>query len=158
MSTSFESRPDDGSVISLNDNERGPIDVNLRTHEDDFTYANEMYKAHREYVVHEDDFVNQRTTWAITIESFVIAIFGLTYQKKMEGLLTFHGLDDKKTTSAAIKINQFVELFDQRLNMIAVFGFAVAVISGIAVYAAQRSIFGVNTAWKKEMPQEEVLQ
>jgi hypothetical protein len=33
--------------------------------------------------------------------------------------------------------------------MIAVFGFAVAVISGIAVYAAQRSIFGVNTAWKK---------
>lgn len=117
---------------------------------DEHEHANNLYTAHRDYIVHEDDLVNQRTTWAITIESFVIAIFGLAYQKKMEGLLAFFGLDEDKKSFSVEVMKTFDHVFDQFLIMIAVFGLIVAMISGVAVYAAQRAIKVLGEHWEAE--------
>lgn len=123
-----------------------PAEVGRADHEN----ANNMYKAYRDYIVHEDDLVNQRTTWSVTIEAFVIGIFGLTYQKKMEGLITFFGLDDKRTGFSINKMKEVVDVFDEFLIIIAVFGIGIALISGVAVYAAQHAIQKLGERWEDQ--------
>jgi hypothetical protein len=120
-------------------------------------HANNVYRAYRDYIVHEDDLVNQRTTWSITIQAFVIAIFGLTYQKKMESIVSFYGLDDKTTNYTLELLNKLVIQFDQFLLIIAIFGLVVASISGAAVYAAQRAIRFVSLKWTSECSGKQVF-
>jgi hypothetical protein len=44
----------------------------------------EIYELFRSYVKHEDTLIDHRTTWLIYIQSFLLATFGFSYQKKFE--------------------------------------------------------------------------
>jgi hypothetical protein len=44
----------------------------------------ELYLNYRDYIKHENILINYRTTWLITIQSFLITTFGFSYQKKFE--------------------------------------------------------------------------
>jgi hypothetical protein len=46
--------------------------------------AEEIYSIFREYIQHEDNLINQRTIWLMSVQSFLIATFGFSYQKKFE--------------------------------------------------------------------------
>ena len=61
----------------------------------------EVYKIHRDYLEHEDELVHHRTTALITIQSFLIATFGFTYQKKYEIAEKLFS-QDKSLTPAAL--------------------------------------------------------
>lgn len=39
----------------------------------------DLYKVYRSYIEHEDDLINQRTTWFIQLHSFLIASYGITF-------------------------------------------------------------------------------
>ena len=43
-----------------------------------------LYETYRGYIIHEDDLINSRTTWLITIQSVLFGIFGFTCQKYLE--------------------------------------------------------------------------
>ena len=149
--TSLHERPARGEPLDTGGLDRRPDGAASAAGQDErqspYEHAHNVYKAYRDYIVHEDDLVNQRTTWSITIQSFVIAIFGLTYQKKMEGIITFYGLDDKNIALPIQSMRDLAWQFDLFLLGIAFFGLAVASISGAAVYAAQRAIRFVSTGW-----------
>lgn len=46
----------------------------------------ELFNLYRDYLKHEDGLINYRTTWLVSVQSFLIATFGLSYQKKFEVL------------------------------------------------------------------------
>lgn len=50
----------------------------------------ELFSLYRDYLKHEDNLINQRTTWLITIQSFLIATFGFSYQNRFTGLITIY--------------------------------------------------------------------
>jgi hypothetical protein len=52
-------------------------------------YYQELYVLYRDYIKHEDELINARTSWMINIQSFLIATFGFSYQKKFEMVSLF---------------------------------------------------------------------
>jgi hypothetical protein len=49
----------------------------------DFEYP-KLFEVYRDYVKHEDNLKNFRSTWNITIQSFLVATYGFTIQKMLE--------------------------------------------------------------------------
>lgn len=155
MSISLGSRHGGAGPSSNNDNEAVPDGPSPTANAagnvaPDLEHAHNLFEAHRGYIVHEDELVNQRTTWSITIQAFAIAIFGLTFQKKIEVVTAFYGLSDKPIAITAQTAEKLLDQFDQFMVMVSAFGLAVAAISGVAVYAAQRSIQIVEGRWRAE--------
>jgi hypothetical protein len=44
----------------------------------------QLYNIYRDYVKHEDNLINNRMTWLLSIHGFLYATYGLTLQKKFE--------------------------------------------------------------------------
>ena len=107
--------------------------------------ASQLYTAFRAYLSHEDDLIHQRTTWSITIQSFVIATFGFTFQKQMEIVAK---QSEPASSSLKAELSNVLAQYDHFLVALAVFGLTVAVISGAAVYAAQSAITRLVTLWQ----------
>jgi hypothetical protein len=109
--------------------------------------ANTVYTAYRSYVVHEDDLVHQWTTWSIAIQTFAVATFGLIYQRQLDALVALSGPGSHLTPELTdLLINQYRAV----LFLVASFGLGVSAISGVAVYAAQRSIKHLEHRWYRE--------
>jgi hypothetical protein len=43
----------------------------------------QIYTVFRQYLIHEDDLINQRTTWSLNIQAFIIVAFGLAFQNSI---------------------------------------------------------------------------
>lgn len=52
-------------------------------------YYQELYVLYRDYIKHEDELINARSGWMINIQSFLIATFGFSYQKRFEIITSF---------------------------------------------------------------------
>jgi hypothetical protein len=75
-------------------------------------YYQELYVLYRDYIKHEDELINARISWMINIQSFLIATFGFSYQKKFEVVSLFidkmrSGRDEKFSHS---KLNNFKDI------------------------------------------------
>ena len=46
-------------------------------------HVHTLYKQYREYIVHEDNLINHRSTWIYMIQSFLVASYGFAI--KLEG-------------------------------------------------------------------------
>jgi hypothetical protein len=112
---------------------------------DETDHAAALYTAYRNYLSHEDDLIHQRTTWSITIQSFTIATFGLTFQKKMEILAR---TDPGAAGNAAAGLAGVITQYDHFLIALAGFGLGVALISGASVFAAQKAIRRLIVLWQ----------
>ncbi|MGD9784084.1 MAG: hypothetical protein AB7U49_05285 [Hyphomicrobiaceae bacterium] len=44
----------------------------------------EIYKIYRSYEEHENDLLNHRTGWLVTVQSVLLATFGFSFQKHLE--------------------------------------------------------------------------
>jgi hypothetical protein len=104
--------------------------------------ATAVYSAFRGYVVHEDDLVHQRTTWSIAIQTFAVATFGLIFQRTMEAIAALGG-----PTPPVDLLNLVADRYRFILLLVAGFGLGVSLISGIAVYAAQKAISRLQRVW-----------
>jgi hypothetical protein len=109
--------------------------------------AEEVYKLHRSCIEHEDNLVNQRTTWLITVQSFLIATFGLSYQKKFEVAekLAFTGKD----LTALGSIYDEYRVF---MLVLACVGLITAIAAFFSVYAAVRALRSIRDSWLKSFP------
>ena len=98
----------------------------------------DLYKAYREIITHEDSLVHNRMTWLITIESFVIATFGFSFQKLLE-----RGPD---IASRAPKLLQEYRVFLVELCLV---GLAVAIIFFRPLYLAGRALTVTHRHWDR---------
>jgi hypothetical protein len=109
-----------------------------------------VFKIYRDYVEHEDELIYQRTHSLVTIQSFLLATFGLCYQKRFEiaaMLLDKHKLPD-------ISINNE---YNGLMLALAFVGVATSLIAVFSVGAARRAIEGLHSEWNKILeknPQE----
>lgn len=101
-----------------------------------------VYKLHRDYIEHEDDLIHHRTTSMITIQSFLLATFGFTYQKKLEVVEKLHAndLDFSALGRSSVEYNGF-------LLVLAIVGAATSYIALRAVRAAARAISRLQDSW-----------
>ena len=99
----------------------------------------ELYSTIRTYVVHEDDLINQRTTWFTTLQNFTLVTFGLVYAKIFD------------TATGVVEHNYHLSNtyshFKYFLFVLASFGFVVSLLQFLAVSAAQRSISALEKRW-----------
>jgi hypothetical protein len=102
-----------------------------------------LYKSYRDYVVHEDNLINYRSNWMYLIQSFLVATYGLTLQKKLEVL---SAMDTPISAWPAFAKDTLVQV-DRFLNIISVVGILVGVIGTISIYAATNSIRTLEKKW-----------
>jgi hypothetical protein len=90
-----------------------------------------IYTIFRQYLIHEDDLVNQRTTWSLTIQAFIIVAFGVAFQNRMS---IAHGQRSEHEYAFLI-------------FALAILGLGVSLICLISVRAAQIAIQGLSEKW-----------
>jgi hypothetical protein len=97
-----------------------------------------FYEQLRAAVVHEDNLVNHRLTWLVTIEGFLIT-----------GFFVLH--------SAVLDKLRWYEILGLELLVIIMFGMAswICLICGVMVHAAYRQIGRIRIAWIAKYPGED---
>ena len=103
-----------------------------------------LYNLHRAYAEHENHLINHRVSWCITIQSFVIATFGLSIHKKFEVAVNI-----ASDTQKIAKLQPEILEFDIFLLFLTVVGFVVALVTLYSVIAATESISSINGHWNR---------
>jgi hypothetical protein len=98
---------------------------------DTFAYYDRL----RSYLVHEDDLLNSRLTWSLTVHGFLFAVFGILTGKIADQFTELH----KTLNSPVLPENVISGLFFLQIP-IAVFGAIVASKSRNAIIAAHNAI------------------
>ena len=102
-----------------------------------------VYRIFREYLQHEDHLINHRTTWLITIQSFLWATFGFSYQKKYEVLERI-----TNTTVGVKDFSQQTKEFDLSMIILIVVGFLTAFLAIFSIWAAANAILHLAKEWE----------
>jgi hypothetical protein len=95
------------------------------------------YKVFRDYVQHEDDLINHRSTWHHTIQGLLFASLGFTLQGKSDAPGTVHG--------APV---QWALLF-----VLPLLGIALAIAAWTSIRAATKALDELTVHWKKILGQ-----
>jgi hypothetical protein len=131
MNVVADIRPD--SVVSTRSGSVAPI-------RPDSVAPEHLYSILRDYICHEDDLINQRTTWFTTIQNFTLVTFGYVYASKLEGTASLWSLSTPHVNSKYIYF----------LCALAFFGIIISVLQLLAVWAAQRSIDAIQSHWERD--------
>lgn len=110
-----------------------------------------LFSLYRDYLKHEDGLINYRATWFVGVQSFLIATFGLSYQKKFE------------VVAQAIKncsIGQLkgsIYLYDISLFLLVIVGIFSSYAAISSIRAAVEAIDELQRKWKEEIIQGQTL-
>lgn len=116
------------------------------------TDGERAYDRFRDYVVHEDDLINQRTTWMITVQSFIVATFGFGVQKKLE---VASGLATLRLFCSSEKVDQLKSIpiatgqLDTLLYGLCLLGGVIAYFTLRSVNAAASAIEHLKADWDR---------
>lgn len=103
-----------------------------------------IFEIHRKYLQHEDELVHQRTMSFITIQSFILATFGFTYQKRYE-------IAEKMFASGKplTALGSLTSEYNGFLLVLALVGIATSFIAWRSIRAAVRAIYSIEGNWLK---------
>lgn len=104
----------------------------------------EIYKIHRDYVQHEDKLIYHRTTAFIMIQSFLLATFGFTYQKKYEIAAE---LFSHNPTLSLSSLGSITGEYNGFLVILALVGAATSFIAWRSIQAAVDAINALEKNW-----------
>lgn len=112
----------------------------------------ELFTLYRDYLEHEDGLINYRTTWLVSVQSFLIATFGFSYQKKFEVL----GQAITKCTVGELEVT--IYLYDFFLFLLVLIGIVTSRAAIRSVKAAVLAIGALQKKWEgmiehKEYPE-----
>jgi hypothetical protein len=109
-----------------------------------------VYNLFRDYVKHEDDLINNRLMWILSIHGFLYATYGFTIQKKLEvarqlavdtkDLTREHFLCYFQKANLSISVAQ-IELF---LACIVIVGFFISFVGLVSIAAARAAQYSVR--------------
>ena len=100
-----------------------------------------FYTLLRDYIKHEDGLINQRATWLMSVQAFLIATFGLSYQKKFEVLAN---------AFIAGKVQQLqvmIAFYDVFLLLLVAIGIMTSIRAGDSVRAAMAALGRLTEHW-----------
>jgi hypothetical protein len=92
----------------------------------------ELYGVYREYVKHEDELINRRQSWNLTLQGFLFAAYGVILQV---------ATNPKSDPSVIVHFKQLVYVFPA-------LGALVGIQVLVSIYAAQAAIGGLKKQWK----------
>ena len=104
------------------------------------------YETLRSYIQHEDDLINSRLTWSLTVHGFLFAIYGILLGKIADMLLELHKwaelhqADLPKTHASPHQLELIVVYLAAVQLPIALFGVFVGMQSSQAIYGAHRAL------------------
>jgi len=110
---------------------------------DQVNYTRQLYAELRDYVKHEDSLINHRTTWLMTVQAFLIATFGFSYQKR------FEVLSHARLENAVASLSDLIWQFDVFLIILSVVGIGTSATARRSVTAAVEAIESVDECWNK---------
>lgn len=100
-----------------------------------------FYATFRDYAKHEDNLVNNRLTWILTIHGFLYATYGFTLQKELEVLYR----PDKPIADACYTLSQsYIFLF-----IITLVGATISIVGFLSIRAAKRSLEYLDTIFQR---------
>jgi hypothetical protein len=107
-------------------------------------HVHTLYKQYREYIVHEDNLINHRSTWIYMIQSFLVASYGFAIKLEGSDKLKpiFQRPDD---TAAAAEHHQWF------LVMVALVGILVGVIGILSLFGPKGAIDELQQKWEQEI-------
>jgi hypothetical protein len=107
-----------------------------------------LYKAFRDYCEHENDLINHRTTWLITVQSVLAATFVFSTQKYLETGQKLHEMAiDASIKGVDARTEALNKLIEQINNRYFLFGIIISVLGFISSIGAW---FGINAARKAQ--------
>lgn len=115
--------------------------MELKRNED----AEKIFAIYRDYIEHEDELIHQRSTSLITIQSFILATFGFTYQKKYEVAAKILVEKDKKP----IDLGSINNEYNGFLLALALVGVATSFIAWRSVRAAKHALEALSILWSE---------
>lgn len=117
----------------------------------------ETYEAFRSYARHEDNLINNRMTWMLTIHGFLYASYGFTLQKKLEILEKLKPRFVIWGEATNLPLHEYPLPFRQTLfeieaflGLIAVIGFLISLYAWLSVRAAKSAIVTLKRTYEKE--------
>ncbi|MCJ2067054.1 class I SAM-dependent methyltransferase [Methylobacterium sp. J-088] len=108
------------------------------------TEVNSIYKLHRDFLEHENNLVNQRTTWLMTTQSFLMAIFGLSFKGYLDLAEKYDPLKIENSESIS-----YLWSFKLLFVLFALVGLAVSKATIDSVQSARKSLKFVGDNWTK---------
>ncbi|AFY37151.1 hypothetical protein Lepto7376_0753 [[Leptolyngbya] sp. PCC 7376] len=107
--------------------------------------AQKFYELTREQIKHEDQLLNNRTTWLLVLQGFLFSAYSISISAE----------------AIALNHNSFQEL-EERLNLvrkcIAISGITSSIVIAIGILAASRSIYALVKSWDKNFDQQQKSQ
>jgi len=118
-----------------------------------------IYEVFRDYIKHEDNLINNRLTWILTIHGFLYATYGLTMQKKME--IAQKIASDLTTPAAPRSYNDYSQiaglchtlwLSDRFLICISIIGLVISICGSTSIIAAVFASGRITTIFQDLYP------
>jgi hypothetical protein len=107
----------------------------------------EIYSLYRDYIKHEDSLINYRITWLISIQAFLIATFGFSYQKRFEVITRIF---EKDTDAEKTKmIQDAIKNYDNFLVYLGFFGLLTSIAALVSIDAGVASIASLRKKWNE---------
>lgn len=111
----------------------------------------ELFWIYRLCVQHEDDLINNRTTWLVTIQAFLLATFGFSYQKWLEAFEKYS--EFRSSSSNALQFSTTMQPVFNNYSLfllaLCAIGFFVGLISFQSIHAAVSAIKKLHEDWKR---------
>jgi hypothetical protein len=97
----------------------------------------EHFQLFRDYVKHEDELINRRLTWLLTVQGFLFAAYGIANQ--------IYAGSNSKNGSETLAMRNFAERLG---SVFASVGLVVGALAFLGVLAAQFSVWSLEKQWK----------
>lgn len=104
------------------------------------TLRERVWNVYRAYVEHENELIHNRTTWLITIQSFLVLAFGFAYQKYFEVVAKCDGIPIDKTQGDIGQLKFF-------LRVLAYVGITVSSVAFLSIVASMLAVSGLKKKW-----------
>jgi hypothetical protein len=107
-----------------------------------------IFAAFRQYEEHENELLNHRTGWLVTIESVIIGTYGFSYQKYFEVYERIRA--NEKSGALLAAMQDGIANFQYYLSGLAVIGFLISCFSYVSIRTAIKAQGEIRKTWHKE--------
>src|SRR5580658_8096117 len=115
----------------------GPAEISSASSAD-VQFHLQLYSIFRDYIKHEDDLINQRLSWFLTLQGFFFAAYALALQKSVESWTTLSSSTGTFTATDSVATS-LMDVYRFSMTLAAV-GFCVSVVVFLGVHAASTAL------------------
>jgi hypothetical protein len=124
-------------------------------HQFDAKHLEDLFSLFRAYIERENNLINNRMTWLMTVQSFVIATYGFSYQRKFEVLGNLYINDNREALLKLPELTWLLIKYDYFLILLAAVGLVTSGVAFMSIRAAFKAIRSIVDKWNTDFAHEE---